>query len=233
MALELGGNAPFVVLEDANLRDAADALMINKFRSSGQTCVCTNRVLVHEAVAAKFGQLLAPRIAALRTGPGTDPEMDMGPLIDEEGLDKVRDLVANAVALGASIEAGGTGKDTSGLFYPATLLSGVPVGARCLKEEVFGPVVTLTSFKTDEEAADLANDTEYGLAAYVFSGDSKRGLKFIEQLHFGHVGLNTGTGPVPQVPFGGMKQSGLGREGGVEGIFEFVELQSVPTPLPT
>jgi succinate-semialdehyde dehydrogenase/glutarate-semialdehyde dehydrogenase len=233
MALELGGNAPFIVFQDAELEHAADELMANKFRCSGQTCVCSNRVYVHHRVAPAFAKLVAERMGALGVGPGVDPSTKVGPLIDRGGFDKVRELVADALQQGASAITGGVAAvppEGAGLFYPPTLLDSVPNSARCLKEEVFGPVVPMARFDTDQEAVSAANDTEYGLAAYVFTKDTERAGRIIEQLRFGHVGLNTGTGPSPEAPFGGMKQSGLGREGGDEGILEYVELQTVPTP---
>lgn len=234
VALELGGNAPFIVLDDANLERAVEHLMVNKFRSAGQTCVCSNRIYVQRRVAERFVRLVAERVGALRVGAGVDPATTVGPLIDRAGFAKVRQLVASAVESGAQVVSGGVAPlpgDGEGFFYPPTVLSGVPASARCMREEVFGPVVAVSPFETDDEAVRAGNDTEYGLAAYVFSEDAARGSAIIERLRFGHVGLNCGTGPIPEAPFGGMKQSGLGREGGAEGIFEYVELQTVPTPL--
>jgi succinate-semialdehyde dehydrogenase/glutarate-semialdehyde dehydrogenase len=234
MALELGGNAPFIVFEDADLGHAASELMTNKFRCSGQTCVCTNRVYVHSKIASAFGKLLASKVSALKVGPGADPSTQVGPLIDREGFDKVQDLVADALQSGASALAGGPTKiaaGDTGRFYPPTVLADVKSEARCLKEELFGPVILLVRFDNDEEVIHAANDTEYGLAAYVFTQSAERADSVITQLRFGHVGLNTGTGPTAEAPFGGMKQSGLGREGGDEGIFEFIELQTVPASL--
>jgi succinate-semialdehyde dehydrogenase/glutarate-semialdehyde dehydrogenase len=233
MALELGGNAPFIVFEDAELEQAADELMANKFRCSGQTCVCSNRVYVHHSVAPAFAKLVGARMGALEVGPGANPSTQVGPLIDRGGFDKVRELVADALQQGACAITGGVAAvpaEGAGLFYPPTLLDRVRNSARCLREEVFGPVVPMARFNTDQEVVSAANDTEYGLAAYVFTKDTERAGRIIEQLRFGHVGLNTGTGPSPEAPFGGMKQSGLGREGGDEGILEYVELQTVPTP---
>jgi succinate-semialdehyde dehydrogenase / glutarate-semialdehyde dehydrogenase len=234
MALELGGNAPFIVFDDADLEHAANELITNKFRCSGQTCVCSNRVYVQAGVAADFAKLVAARVGALEVGPGVNPGSQVGPLIDAAGFGKVRELVEDALARGATAITGGAAPvpaDGTGLFYPPTVLDGVTGQARCLKEELFGPVVPLVRFATEQELVQAANDTEYGLAAYVFTKDMDRAGRVIAQLRFGHVGLNSGTGPSPEAPFGGMKQSGLGREGGDEGILEYVELQTVPTPL--
>jgi succinate-semialdehyde dehydrogenase/glutarate-semialdehyde dehydrogenase len=234
MALELGGNAPFIVFDDADLEHAASELVANKFRCSGQTCVCTNRVYVHSKVATIFGKLLADKVGSLKVGAGSKPSTQVGPLIDSDGFQKVRALVDDAIERGAGVLTGGPSAVTpkfADRFYPPTVLDSVSRGARCLKEEVFGPVIPLVHFENDDEVVRAANDTEHGLAAYLFTRSTGRSDKVIAQLRFGHVGLNSGTGPTAEAPFGGMKQSGLGREGGDEGIFEFVELQTVPTPL--
>jgi succinate-semialdehyde dehydrogenase/glutarate-semialdehyde dehydrogenase len=235
MALELGGNAPFIVFEDADVEQAAEQLMSNKFRCSGQTCVCSNRVYVQSSIAHSFSQAVVAKVAALRVGPGKDESSQVGPLIDPAGFGKVRELVQDALEGGATAAVGGVAdlpQEGAGLFYPPTVLDGVSESSRCLKDEVFGPIVPIVHFETEDDVVRAANDTEYGLAAYVFTKDTARAQRTIERLRFGHVGLNTGTGPTPEAPFGGMKQSGLGREGGDEGLLEYVELQSVPTPLP-
>ncbi len=239
LSLELGGNAPFVVFEDADLDRAADALMANKFRCAGQTCVCSNRVLVHQDVHDAFVARVAERVGALQVGPGDRPGVQIGPLIDRRGWAKVRDHVADAVAGGARVVVGGGpalaavavhGGQAEGAscFYPPTVLVDVRAGMRCQVEETFGPIVAVRRFADEAEAIRLANDTEYGLAAYLFSGDPARLQGVAARLHFGHVGLNTAAGPTPELPFGGMEQSGLGREGGLEGLLEFIELQTCP-----
>lgn len=234
MALELGGNAPCLVFEDADLKVAAAQLLANKFRCSGQTCVCTNRVYVHQNVADAFARLVADQVNTLRVGPGAEASTQVGPLIDRSGFDKVQELVKDAIDRGASALTGGPNalsEGQAGRFYPPTVLDGVTSGARCLKEEVFGPVLPLVRFESDDEVVRAANDTEYGLAAYVFTQNEERANRIIARLRFGHVGLNSGSGPTAEAPFGGMKQSGLGREGGDEGILEFAELQTVATPV--
>ncbi|MFT6144849.1 MAG: succinate-semialdehyde dehydrogenase/glutarate-semialdehyde dehydrogenase [Myxococcota bacterium] len=230
MSLELGGNAPYVVFDDADLDHAVGHLMANKFRNAGQTCVCANRILVQDAAYDAFIRRASDRVRALVVGPGADLNTDVGPLIDERARIKVASMVTDAVAHGAVIAVGGNSAPGEGAFFEPTLLTGVTASMRCSQEELFGPVVAIERF-VDEEAGILrANDTEYGLAAYVFSTDVDRLERVAARLHFGHVGLNTGTGPTPEVPFGGMQQSGLGREGGLEGILEYIELQTCPTP---
>jgi succinate-semialdehyde dehydrogenase/glutarate-semialdehyde dehydrogenase len=231
LALELGGNAPFVVFEDADLEAAAEHLMATKFRCAGQTCVSANRVYVHDRVAAAFTAAVTARVQKLRVGPGLEPGTDLGPLIDGGALSKVERLVEDAVSLGAKRAVTSPLGDalSGGSFYPATVLTGVRPGMAILREEVFGPVVPIVTFSTEAEVVSAANDTEYGLSAYVFIGDSARGERVAAALRFGHVALNSGSGPTPEAPFGGMKHSGYGREGGDEGLLEFTELQTVPS----
>lgn len=227
LALELGGNAPFIVFEDADVDLAVEQLMATKFRCSGQTCVSANRVFVHESIADALTATLAARVDALRVGPGTDPSTDIGPLINERAVANVHRLVDDAVTRGASVAAGG--RTTAGAcFFPPTVLAGVAPGMAILREEAFGPVVPLVRFATEAEVIAAANDTEYGLASYVFTRDRERVKRVAAALQFGHVAINTGSGPTPEAPFGGMKHSGYGREGGAEGILDFVELQTVP-----
>ncbi|WP_440998025.1 NAD-dependent succinate-semialdehyde dehydrogenase [Arhodomonas sp. SL1] len=228
LTLELGGNAPFLVFDDADLDAAADNLMANKFRGGGQTCVCANRIFVHERVAEAFAQKVADRVAKLRVGDGLQEGVTIGPLIDENAVDKVRRHVNDAVNKGAKKVAEGDAADLPGTFYPPTVLLDVPGDALCTVEETFGPLVPMITFRDDDEVVAAANDTDYGLASYVFTGDRERGRRVIERLQFAHAALNSGTGPTPEAPFGGMKQSGFGREGGIEGLFEFVETQTVP-----
>lgn len=229
-ALELGGNAPFIVFEDADLDVAADSLMINKFRCAGQTCVCTNRVFVQETVANKFGEILIDRLAKLVVGNGMDPSVHLGPLIDSSALRKVRELVLDALSRGARITFGSLPSvptENWGAFCPPILVEGASDEMAICCEEVFGPVVTLLTFRQDEEVIQRANATRYGLAGYLFTRNQTRADRLTAQLQCGHVGVNTGSGPVPEAPFGGFKQSGFGREGGLEGLFEYVEPQTV------
>lgn len=230
LTLELGGNAPFIVFDDADLDAAADHLIQNKFRCAGQTCVCANRVYVQKTIAASFADKVVQRVSQLKMGDGMQPEVDLGPLIDRAGFEKVRAHVQDALDRGAKCEAGGLPDEPQrpwGLFFPPTVLSGVSEGARCVAEETFGPLVPLIEFDRDSDAVASANGTEFGLAAYAFTADAGRARRVVAQLRFGHVGFNTGTGPTPDAPFGGMKQSGFGREGGREGLMEFVEPQTV------
>ncbi|MDN5849731.1 MAG: NAD-dependent succinate-semialdehyde dehydrogenase [Nitrococcus sp.] len=230
LTLELGGNAPYIVFDDANLEQAADNLIANKFRGGGQTCVCANRILVQGEVAESFAEQVAQRVRRMRVGNGLEEGTDLGPLIDDNAVAKVRRHVEDALSKGARRLAGGNAGAASGNYYPPTVLIDVPKDALCNREETFGPLVPIATFQDEAEAVRIANDTEYGLAAYVFSGDLERARRVAEQLHFGHVGLNTGTGPTPEAPFGGMKQSGYGREGGYEGLYEFTEAQTLPHP---
>lgn len=228
LALELGGNAPFVVFQDADLAAAADQLVQNKFRAGGQTCVCANRVLVQREAMPAFSALMAERVARLVAGPGSTPGHDIGPMIDLSARAKVDRLVTDALSSGATVLARGTVRGDAARFYPPTVLGGITAAMACTREEIFGPVVALQEFRDEEEAITLANDTEYGLAAYLFTSNQDRLTRIPARLHFGHLGWNTGQGPTPEAPFGGMVQSGMGREGGLEGILEFVELQTLP-----
>lgn len=230
LTLELGGNAPFVVFDDADLDAAADHLIQNKFRCAGQTCVCANRIYIQRSIAAAFTRKVVDRVSRLKMGDFAQPDVDLGPLIDLAGFEKVRAHVQDALERGATCETGGVPDEPKrpwGLFFPPTVLSGVPTDARCVAEETFGPLVPLIEFERESDAVEGANGTEFGLAAYVFTADANRARRVTARLHFGHVGCNTGTGPTPEAPFGGMKQSGFGREGGREGLMEFVEPQTV------
>jgi succinate-semialdehyde dehydrogenase/glutarate-semialdehyde dehydrogenase len=232
LTLELGGNAPFIVFSDAELDAAADSLMANKFRSGGQTCVCANRVYVHCDVAQEFTSKIAQRVKKLRVGNGMEPTTDIGPLIDRAAFDKVAAHVSDALAGGAVRLVGEDvprPEHNWGCFYPPTLLVNVHHKMRVCREETFGPVIALTEFGDDDEIVNLANCTESGLAAFLFTTNSDLVRFLLPHLHFGHVGVNTGAGPTPEAPFGGMKESGYGREGGLEGLFEYCELQTEVT----
>lgn len=230
LTLELGGNAPFIVFEDASLEAAADALMANKFRVAGQTCVCANRVFVHEDVAVAFTALVAERVSKLRVGDGLDPASDLGPLIDRAQYEKVAAHVRDALQRGARRIVGGDAVPLThdwGAFFPPTVLTDVTADMLVCRDETFGPVIAIATFASEAEAITTANDTCYGLAAYVFSESAERLDRLVSRLHFGHIGLNTGTGPTPEAPFGGFKRSGFGREGGLDGLLEFCESQVV------
>ncbi|CAA9335335.1 MAG: Succinate-semialdehyde dehydrogenase [NAD(P)+] [uncultured Friedmanniella sp.] len=222
-SMELGGNAPFVVLDDADLDAAVDGAMIAKMRNAGEACTAANRFYVHEAVADEFGRRLAERMAALRVGPGTSDDTEVGPLVNDESAAKVDGLVQGAVAAGARVVVGGTRPEREGFYYEPTVLLDVPLGAEILGEEIFGPVAPIVTFTDDADAVRMANDTEYGLVSYVYTGDLARGLRMSEQLDAGMVGLNRGLVSDPAAPFGGTKQSGIGREGGHEGMLDYLE----------
>ena len=228
-AMELGGNAPLIVFEDADLDAAVEGAMLAKMRNIGEACTAANRFYVHEKVAEDFTQRFTKRMAALKMGDGLEPGIDIGPLVNADTRDKVASFVSDAVARGAEVRLGGAAPNGKGFFYPPTVLYRVPPDAECVKEEIFGPVAAIQIFKGEDEVVTRANDTEYGLVAYVFTGDLKRGLRVSEQLDFGMVGLNRGLVSDPAAPFGGMKQSGLGREGGAEGMMEFMETQYIAT----
>ena len=226
-SMELGGNAPFVVFDDADLESAVAGAMVAKMRNGGEACTAANRFLVQRGIAAEFGRRLAETMGALRMGPGLEDGVQLGPLVNAAGRDKVAELVAGAVGDGALIATGGHIPDGPGFFYPPTVLVDVPAGAAILREEIFGPVAPLVVFDTEKEAVALANDTEFGLVAYVYTNDLQRGLRFSEALESGMVGLNRPIVSDPAAPFGGVKQSGLGREGGHDGLLEFMESKYV------
>ncbi len=237
LSLELGGNAPFIVFDDASIDSAVAALMQNKFRASGQTCVCTNRVYVHRQIAVDFTEELTRRVSQLKMGNGLNRGVQIGPLINKDALDKVEAIFDDAIRLGARILTGGPlksdgGPKSPGHFFPPTVLDDVTPQMRCVKEETFGPLIPILEFETEAEVLHEANRTEYGLAAYLFTHDQDRAERMFRQLTFGHVGWNTGMGPTAEAPFGGFKQSGFGREGGEEGLHEYLEIQTVPTPVP-
>jgi succinate-semialdehyde dehydrogenase / glutarate-semialdehyde dehydrogenase len=226
-SLELGGNAPLIVFEDADLDEAVSGAIAAKMRNMGEACTAANRVFVHSSVIDEFGRRLAERMAAMQVGRGTDEGVQVGPLIDEAALQKVESLVADAVGRGATVLTGGSASPGGGYFYPPTVLTGVPREAAMADQEIFGPVAPLTPFDTEAEVIAAANDTEYGLVSYVFTNDLRRALRVAEALETGMVGLNQGVVSNPAAPFGGIKQSGLGREGGAVGIDEFLETKYV------
>jgi succinate-semialdehyde dehydrogenase/glutarate-semialdehyde dehydrogenase len=229
-SMELGGNAPFLVFADADLDKAVEGAMLAKMRNMGEACTAANRFHVHASVADEFSRRLAERMGGLRVGRGTDDGVQVGPLIDEAGRAKVEELVADAVDRGAKPVTGGARLDGAGYFYSPTVLAGVEPGSRILAEEVFGPVAPIATFETDDEAIAAANDTEFGLVSYAFTESWSRGLKVIEALEAGMIGLNRGLVSNPAAPFGGIKQSGFGREGGPEGIQEYLDVKYVSTP---
>jgi succinate-semialdehyde dehydrogenase/glutarate-semialdehyde dehydrogenase len=227
VSMELGGNAPFLVFEDADLDRAVDGAMLAKMRNMGEACTAANRFYVHESVADEFSERLAKRMGALTLGRGTEQGVDVGPLVDEKARDKVSALVADAVAKGAKVLVGGSAPDGAGWFYEPTVLADVPLEAEMAREEIFGPVAPVTTFRSDADAIRLANDTEYGLVAYLFTRDVSRAITMSEALEYGMVGVNQGIVSNPAAPFGGVKSSGVGREGGFEGIDEYLETKYV------
>jgi succinate-semialdehyde dehydrogenase/glutarate-semialdehyde dehydrogenase len=226
-AMELGGNAPFIVFEDADIDAAIEGAMIAKMRNMGEACTSANRFYVHEKVHDEFARKLTAKMAAFKMGNGLDEGVTLGPLVNADAKKKVSELVEDAVKKGAKVLTGGKPANGPGFFYPATVLDSVPDGADMLREEIFGPVAALQTFKSEDEVVRRANDTEYGLIAYLYTGDTSRGLRVSERLDFGMIGLNRGLVSDPAAPFGGMKQSGIGREGAHEGLMEFLETQYV------
>lgn len=231
VSMELGGNAPFVVFEDADVDAAVDGAMVAKMRNMGEACTAANRFLVHSSVAEEFAEKLAARMGALTVGRGQDDGVDVGPLIEEKAVETVSQLVTDAVHDGARLLTGGSVPDGPGFFYPPTVLLGVPADSAINAEEIFGPVAPITTFETEDEAVARANDTEYGLASYVYTRDLSRTIRMAERLEYGMVGINTGLISNPAAPFGGVKASGFGREGGFEGIEEYLETTYVALPV--
>ncbi|MCS5733858.1 NAD-dependent succinate-semialdehyde dehydrogenase [Herbiconiux daphne] len=231
-SMELGGNAPFVVFDDADLDQAVEGALLAKFRNIGQACTAANRFIVHESVADEFGRRLAERVKTFRIGRGTEEGVTIGPLIDDKAVAKVGSLVSDAVDRGATLLTGGSPIAGAGSFFEPTVLADVQAGSDILREEIFGPVLSITTFTDEADAVAKANDTEYGLVGYVFTQDLARGQRLIDSLDTGMMGLNTGVVSNAAAPFGGVKQSGLGREGGSEGIHEYLETKYVLTPDP-
>ena len=227
VSMELGGNAPFIVFDDADVDEAVEGALIAKMRNIGEACTSANRFHVHASLAEEFTRKLADRMGAMRVGRGTDDGTEVGPLINEDQRSKVDELVQDAVGKGARLLTGGKAVDGAGYFYEPTVLASVPADARLLDEEIFGPVAPVTTFETDEEAIAAANDTEYGLVAYVFTKDLTRAFKVCEALETGMIGLNQGLVSNAGAPFGGVKASGYGREGGPEGLHEYLETKYI------
>ena len=227
VSMELGGNAPFLVFGDADVEQAVTGAMLAKMRNMGEACTAANRFYVHDSLAEEFSAQLAKRMGALTLGRGTEDGVDVGPLVDEKSRDKVTALVDDAVAKGARVLIGGSAREGAGWFYEPTVLTDVPQSADLAREEIFGPVAPVSTFGTDDEAIRMANDTEYGLVAYLFTRDLSRALTVSEALEFGMVGVNQGIVSNPAAPFGGVKASGVGREGGFEGIEEYLETKYV------
>ncbi|PHP67034.1 NAD-dependent succinate-semialdehyde dehydrogenase [Zhengella mangrovi] len=226
-AMELGGNAPLIVFEDADIDKAVNGAMLAKMRNLGEACTAANRFYIHDRVADEFTAKFTAAMGRLTMGNGLEDGVDVGPLVNADTRDKVAAFVDDAVARGARVEIGGTRPNGKGYFYPPTVLSGVPETADCVHDEIFGPVAALQRFSDQEDVIRRANATEYGLVAYVFSEDMKRAMQVCERLEYGMVGLNRGLVSDPAAPFGGVKQSGLGREGGHEGMLEFMETQYI------
>jgi succinate-semialdehyde dehydrogenase/glutarate-semialdehyde dehydrogenase len=225
LSLELGGNAPFIVFDDADIDAAVDGALIAKYRNTGQTCVCANRILVQDGIYEEFSSKLAARVGQLKVGAGSEDGVAQGPLIDGAGLAKVEAHVADAVALGARVMCGGARHARGGNFFQPTVLADVTSAMRVAREETFGPVAPLFRFTTEDEAVAMANDTEFGLAAYFYSRDIARCWRVGEALEYGMVGVNTGLISNEVAPFGGVKQSGLGREGSKHGIDDYLEIK--------
>ncbi|WP_295122647.1 NAD-dependent succinate-semialdehyde dehydrogenase [uncultured Leifsonia sp.] len=231
-SMELGGNAPFVVFDDADLDRAVDGAMLAKFRNIGEACTAANRFIVHEDVADEFARRVTAKVDAMKIGRGTEEGVTIGPLINEDAVDKAAELLEDAVARGASVLTGGSRVSGPGTFFEPTVVTDVRAGSEILRQEIFGPVLSIVRFRDEDEAVRIANDTEFGLVSYVFTQDLARGQRMIERLQTGMMGLNVGVVSNAAAPFGGVKQSGLGREGGLEGIHEYLSTKYTLTPDP-
>ena len=227
VSMELGGNAPFLVFDDADIGRAVEGAMVAKYRNSGQTCVCTNRFFVQAGIHDRFVEKLAEASDKLKVGSGLDDGVQQGPLIDDKAVEKVEELIGDATAKGGRIVTGGKRHDLGGSFFQPTVISGATPDMRFMKEEIFGPVAPVFKFETEEEAVALANDTEYGLACYFYTSDLGRAFRVMEGLKYGMVGVNEGLITTPEAPFGGVKESGLGREGGHQGIEDYLDTKYV------
>lgn len=231
-SMELGGNAPFVVFDDADLDKAVDGAMLAKFRNIGQACTAANRFIVQRSVVEEFTRRVTERVQGMKIGRGTEEGVQIGPLIDDRAVDKAKTLVGDAVERGATVTTGGSPVDGPGTFFEPTVVSDVQPGSEILREEIFGPVLAIVPFDTEDDAVRIANDTEYGLVSYVFTESLSRGQRMIERLETGMMGLNVGVVSNAAAPFGGWKQSGLGREGGDEGIHEYLQTKYTLTANP-
>jgi succinate-semialdehyde dehydrogenase/glutarate-semialdehyde dehydrogenase len=231
VSMELGGNAPFVIFEDADLDKAVDGAMQAKFRNIGQACTAANRFIVHDSVADEFARRVGERVSAMRIGRGTEDDVQIGPLIDADAVAKASGLVSDAVERGARLVTGGSAIAGEGSFFEPTVLTDVVAGSEILREEIFGPVLAIARFGDEDEAVRLANDTEYGLVSYVYTRDLARGHRMIDRLETGMMGLNVGVVSNAAAPFGGVKQSGIGREGGLEGIHEYLSTKYTLIPV--
>jgi succinate-semialdehyde dehydrogenase/glutarate-semialdehyde dehydrogenase len=231
-SMELGGNAPFVVFDDADLDKAVDGAIAAKFRNIGQACTAANRFIVHRSVAEEFARRVTERVQGFGIGRGTEDGVTIGPLIDDRAVGKASDLVTDAVTRGATLRTGGKKVDGPGTFYEPTVISDVQPGSTILREEIFGPVLAIVPFDDEDDAVRIANDTEYGLVSYVYTENLARGQRMIERLETGMMGLNVGVVSNAAAPFGGWKFSGLGREGGAEGIHEYLQTKYTLTPDP-
>ncbi|CAG7844260.1 Succinate-semialdehyde dehydrogenase [Pseudoclavibacter triregionum] len=231
-SMELGGNAPFVVFEDADLDQAVEGVLAAKFRNIGQACTAANRILVQSSIADEFSKRVAERVASYKVGRGTEEGVVIGPLVEDKAVDKVAELVDDAVQHGAEVVTGGKRIDGDGSFYEATVLTGITEDAKIFREEIFGPVLPIITFADEDEAVRLANDTEYGLMSYVYTKDFARGQRMIDRLETGMMGLNVGVLSNAAAPFGGVKMSGIGREGSFEGIEEYLYTKYTLTPNP-
>lgn len=227
VSMELGGNAPFLVFDDADLDRAVEGAMIAKYRNSGQTCVCTNRFFVQAGIYDRFVERLADASRKLKVGPGLEDGTQQGPLIDDKAVEKVEEFVADAQAKGGKVVTGGKRHELGGSFFEPTVISGATPQMKFMKEEIFGPVAPVFRFESEEEAVALANDTEFGLACYFYTGDLGRAFRVMEGLKYGMVGVNEGLITTPEAPFGGVKESGLGREGGHQGIEDYLDTKYV------
>jgi succinate-semialdehyde dehydrogenase / glutarate-semialdehyde dehydrogenase len=226
-SMELGGNAPFIVCADAAIADALDGALLAKMRNGGEACTAANRFYIQRGIYREFTDGMVERMSKLKLGDGTDPQTTLGPMINQKAVAKIAELVDDAVKKGGRLLLGGTRLNRPGYFYPPTVIADVPQNARLLKEEIFGPVAALQAFDSDNEVIAKANDTEYGLTAYLYTGDLKRGLAISDKLEVGMIGLNRGLVSDPAAPFGGVKQSGLGREGAHHGLLEFTECKYI------
>ena len=231
-SMELGGNAPFVVFEDADLDRAVEGALLAKFRNIGEACTAANRFIVHEDVADEFARRVAAAVNAVKIGRGTEEGVTIGPLINEDAVDKAAELLEDAVSRGALVIAGGSRVSGPGTFFEPTVVTDVRAGSEILRQEIFGPVLSIVRFRGEVEAVRIANDTEFGLVSYVFTKDLARGQRMIERLQTGMMGLNMGVVSNAAAPFGGWKMSGLGREGGAEGIHEYLQTKYTLTPNP-